>query len=202
MIDTGSSNQRAELEEALESSGCQPGNLKLILITHGNFDHTGNAVYLRNKYGTKIAMHPDDAKMAEHGDMLSNRKPPNLFMRTDSHLLPNLFGFGKSKRFTPDLYIKDGFGFAEYGFDAKVLSVPGYSQGSIGILTASGDLFCGDLFENMGQSALNSSMDDLAAAHASVEKLKSLTINTVYPGHGDPFAMGVFIKMNPSQTTA
>ena len=64
LIDTGSSNQRASLVEELERSGCQPGNLRLIVITHGDFDHTGNAAYQRGKFDTKIAMHVDDAAIA------------------------------------------------------------------------------------------------------------------------------------------
>jgi len=37
-------------------------------------------------------------------------------------------------------------------------------------------------------------MDDLSAANASVEKLKKLRIKTVYPGHGKPFPMELFMK--------
>jgi glyoxylase-like metal-dependent hydrolase (beta-lactamase superfamily II) len=48
------------------------------------------------------------------------------------------------------------------------------------------DLFCGDLLENTEIPVLNSIMDEPAAANISVEKLKSLKINTVYPGHGKP----------------
>jgi len=107
-----------------------------------------------------------------------------------------LFGFGKPERFKPDLYVEDGYDFSGSGFDAKVLHLPGHSKGSIGILTAGGDLFCGDLLENKDKPVLNSIMDDLATANASVEKLKSLKINTVYPGHGKPFPMGLFIKNN------
>jgi glyoxylase-like metal-dependent hydrolase (beta-lactamase superfamily II) len=69
-------------------------------------------------------------------------------------------------------------------------------MGSIGILTASGDLFCGDLFENQDRPSFNSIMDDLDAAHASVEKLKTFKINTVYPGHGKPFHMEQFLSAN------
>ncbi|RLF33000.1 MAG: MBL fold metallo-hydrolase, partial [Thermoplasmata archaeon] len=93
-----------------------------------------------------------------------------------------------------DLYIDEGYDLSEYGLDAKVLHIPGHSKGSIGILTADGDLFCGDLFENKDKPVLNSIMDDLMAANASVEKLKSLNINTVYPGHGKPFPMEILIK--------
>ena len=32
LIDTGSSNRRAELEKEIERAGCRPGGLKLILL--------------------------------------------------------------------------------------------------------------------------------------------------------------------------
>jgi len=191
LIDTGGSNKRTDLEKELESAGCQPGNLKLIVLTHGDFDHAGNAAYLRKKFGTKIAMHYDDSGMVERGNMFWNRNKSNIFIRMIS---PILLGFGKSERFKPDLYIGDGDDLSEHGFDAKVLHIPGHSKGSIGILTSGGDLFCGDLLENTDKPALNSIMDDPATANGSIEKLKSLKINKVYPGHGEPFPMEVFIK--------
>lgn len=191
LIDTGGSKKRTELEEELESAGCQPGNLKLIVLTHGDFDHTGNAAYLREKHGATIAMHYDDSGMVERGDMFWNRKKGNFLFRM---MAPILFGFGKTQRFEPDLTVENGYDLSEYGFDAKVLYIPGHSKGSIGIMTAGGDLFCGDLFDNTDKPVLNSIMDDLAAANTSVEKLKSLEINTVYPGHGKPFPMELFIS--------
>ena len=186
LIDTGGANKRGELEKELESASCKPGNLALIVLTHGDFDHTGNAAYLRNEFGTTVAMHADDSGMVERGDMFWNREKGSALLRMMSSVL---FGFGRSKRFAPDLYIDEGRDLSEYGFDAQVLHIPGHSKGSIGILTASGDLFCGDLLENTEEPALNSIMDDLAAANASVEKLRSLGIGTVYPGHGQPFPM-------------
>ena len=193
LIDTGCSNKRIDLEKELESVGCKPGNLKLIVLTHGDFDHTGNAAYLREKFGAKIAMHYDDSGMAERGDMFWNRKKPFILIRM---IAPILFRFGKKERFKPDLYIEDGYDLSDYGLDAKVLHIPGHSKGSIGVLTADGDLFCGDLLENKDKPVLNSIMDELAAANASVEKLKKLRIKTVYPGHGEPFLMERFIVRN------
>jgi hydroxyacylglutathione hydrolase len=76
----------------------------------------------------------------------------------------------------------------------------GHSKGSIGLLTADGDLFCGDLLANVGQPDLWSIIDDREAAHASVEKLKGIAINTVYPGHGQPFPMQEFLK--PTKSSA
>jgi hydroxyacylglutathione hydrolase len=191
LIDTGGSNKRSELDRELRSAGCEPGNLRLILLTHGDFDHTGSAAYLRKKFGAKIAMHKDDSGMAERGDMFWNRKSGNTIIRM---LAPILFRFGQANRFEPDISVEDGCALSEFGFDATVLTIPGHSKGSIGILTAAGDLFCGDLFDNTKKPALNSIMDDLAAANASVEKLGGFAIHTVYPGHGKPFPMVQFIK--------
>ena len=193
LIDTGASNKRSELENELAGAGCKPGNLNLIVLTHGDFDHTGNAAYLCRKFGTKIAMHKDDSGMAEHGDMFWNRSSGNTLL---SLIAPILFGFPKSNRFEPDFYIEEGYDFSEYGFEAQVLSIPGHSKGSIGILTTGGDLFCGDLLENSDKPATNSIMDDPAACDASVEKLQGFGINTVYPGHGKPFPMEQFMKKN------
>jgi hydroxyacylglutathione hydrolase len=191
LIDTGSSNQRSELVRELEDAGCRPGDLYLIVLTHGDFDHTGNAAYLGTRFSAQIAMHRDDAGMVERGDMFWNRQKGNALLRM---VVPILTGFGKSQRFSPDLTVENGDDLSAYGFDARVLALPGHSRGSIGILAASGDLFCGDLFENRGSPALSSIMDDLAAANASVKKLESFNVRTVYPGHGEPFPMEQFAK--------
>jgi len=45
------------LENKLTTAGCLPGKLKLVIITHGDFDHTGNCAKLQQKYNCKIAMH-------------------------------------------------------------------------------------------------------------------------------------------------
>lgn len=191
LIDTGGTNQRAELVKELESAGCRPGGLKLVVLTHGDFDHSGNAAYLRLRFGAKIAMHAGDAGMLERGDMSWNRKKGQFLL---GKVVPILFKFGESERCKPDFYLDEGDSLAEFGFHARVVALPGHSTGSIGILAAgspsaaSGQvLFCGDLLDNTRQPVLNSIMDDPAAANASLQKLKSLEISTVYPGHGQPF---------------
>ena len=142
LIDTGGANGRARLEQELTSAGCVPGMLKLIVLTHGDFDHAGNAAYLRTRFSTKIAMHNSDAGMIEHGNMFWNRKPPNTLFKSVASLL---FPLAKADRMKPDLSLKDGDDLSGYGLEARVLHLPGHSRGSISILTAQGDLFCGDL---------------------------------------------------------
>ncbi len=186
LIDCGGSNERAALLSALENAGCRPGDLKLVVLTHGDFDHIGNAAYLRTHYEAKIAMHPGDLGMARDGDMFYNRTPPNFLVSKLSSLF---FRLGKRERFTPDLLLEDGQSLSDYQFEAQVLSIPGHSKGSIGILTQEGDLFSGDLLVNHEMPVLNDIMDDLESGVASVERLKDLPVQRIYPGHGEPFTL-------------
>lgn len=186
LVDTGGSNNRKALVGALENAGCQPGTLNLILLTHGDFDHTGNAAYLRKRYGARIAMHPDDAGMLERGDMFEGRKKPNALIRA---LIPVFIRFGKAERCAPDVLLRDGDDLSGYGLDARIISIAGHSRGSIGILTGNGELLCGDLLENLKMPVLGSIMDDVPTANASLARLKGVEINTIYPGHGKPFRM-------------
>ncbi|MDI6644748.1 MAG: MBL fold metallo-hydrolase [Methanobacteriaceae archaeon] len=188
LIDTGISKSRDKLEKELKSAGVNPKNLNLIIITHGDTDHTGNCSYLREKYQAKIAMHHDDKGMVEKGDMLWNRKGSILLK-----IINPFMGLGKSDRFKPDFYIDDNFELSDYGLDAKVIHIPGHSLGSIGILTKEGDLFCGDLMSNNKKPARNSIMDDKITAKKSIEKLRKFNINHVFPGHGESFSWLKFI---------
>jgi hydroxyacylglutathione hydrolase len=185
LVDTGMTNARGKLEAELERLGCSPGNLKLIIITHGDFDHTGNAVYLRQKYGAKIAMHADDVGMLENGDMFYHRKFDNRLLRG---MMKKLLPFRIENRGKPDIQLDDGASLMEYGLDATVYNTPGHSSGSICILASVGDLFAGDLLSNSsGTPMLNSMMYDKEAGAASLAYLKTLSIRIAYPGHGEPF---------------
>ncbi|MCW4017518.1 MAG: MBL fold metallo-hydrolase [Candidatus Bathyarchaeota archaeon] len=188
LIDTGYSKNRAEIERELENAGCKTGTLNLLILTHGDFDHCGNCAYLSGKCGTKVAMHSGDRGMVEQGDMFYNRNMN--FAVTGLGKLFLFFSRGNLKeedRFAPDLFVKDGEDLVGFRFDAQVLHFPGHSEGSIGILTRTGDLFCGDLLENTKQPAKNSIVADKKAFADSIKKLKQLKIGTVYPGHGNPF---------------
>jgi hydroxyacylglutathione hydrolase len=186
LIDTGRKSKRKKLEQEIVSGGCKPGNLDLIILTHGDFDHTGNCAYLREKYDTKIAMHHYDIGMVEYGDMFWNRQTGNMFIKKLINLTFNI------RRFTPDFELDEQSDLSKYGLNAKVLYLPGHSKGSIGISTSDKNLFCGDLFTNQKKPELNSLVDNINDLHGSFEKVKRLDINTVYPGHGKPFQMSSY----------
>ena len=192
LIDTNFPFKRDRLEEELEKAGCQPGNLELVVVTHGDIDHTGNCAFLREKYEAKIVMHKGDTEMCmkdgitrDRGEMPKDFPLPLMVVWLIRGFLRFAIGqalWGKPfDRFEPDLLLEDDQSLASYGFDARILYTPGHSKGSISVLTDSRDLFCGDAFNNVGGRILISIDKD------GLERLKELDIETVYPGHGKPF---------------
>ncbi len=187
LIDTGYAKHRDAVDAALAKAGCDV--LNLIILTHGDFDHVGNCAYLRRKFNCRVAMHADDVGMVEKGDMFWNRE-----MGRAKRALGRLFTLVMRVRlddedmFSPDILLKDGQSLTEFRFDATIHHLPGHSKGSIGVLTAQGDLFCGDVFTNVStpkESDLLSNRNDYLK---SLERIQSLNIQTVCPGHGQPFS--------------
>jgi glyoxylase-like metal-dependent hydrolase (beta-lactamase superfamily II) len=193
LIDTGLATKRSALDTELARSGCLPGRLRLIVLTHGDLDHAGNAAHLRETYRTQLAMHADDARMVETGDTNWNRKPKpdrltltGRFIRVMGKVMELSRRGSTLETFTPDLLVDDGYDLGNYGLDAQVIHLPGHSKGSIGVLTTAGDLVCGDLLYNWRKPSVPI-CDDAEAHDASMEKLWGLHVVTVYPGHGRPF---------------
>jgi hydroxyacylglutathione hydrolase len=185
IVDTCASTQRKKLIAELESAGCLPRSLKLIVLTHGDYDHVGNAAFLKNRYDAPIAMHAEDSGMVERGNISWNRKvKPDLmsgFMRMIIFLAKNVAGQGRYETFVPDVELDESTNLTQYGFNAKVIYLPGHSKGSIGILTDSGDLFCGDLLYNIPGLKF---IDNQEEHTASIRKLYNLKPKHIYPGHG------------------
>ena len=188
LIDTGLAMHREKLENELAAEGCLPGNLKLVIVTHGDFDHTGNCAMLQKKYSCKIAMHPHDLPMVTEGvrvrrKMKSFRNKVFFIIRI---LFKKKFTFDK---FSPDILLADGQRLDEYGLSATVLHLPGHTKGSVGILTDEGNLFSGDTFTNNYKPNTASLIENQSDLNNSLSRLKALPVKMIWPGHGKPFDM-------------
>jgi glyoxylase-like metal-dependent hydrolase (beta-lactamase superfamily II) len=184
LIDTGVAQQWARLEKELLEAGCLPNHLKLVIITHGDFDHTGNCAELKQKYKAKIAMHPADLEMARKGLRATRHGKglvSNLLLKLTEHM------GGDFRTFEPDILLEDGQRLDEYGFAAKILHTPGHTKGSISILTDSGELFCGDTFGNYTKPASAPFIENDRELQNSIAILKGTNARIVYSGHGRPF---------------
>jgi glyoxylase-like metal-dependent hydrolase (beta-lactamase superfamily II) len=195
-LDKQQSNRREALVRELDKAGCKPGNLKAIILTHGDNDHVTNAAYLRDKYKTIIAIHKDDKELVENvtvDRMMANFRFQSLVLILISKLMSkqirkmNANILENYTNFTPDIYLKEGDNLSQYGFDARIIDLPGHTAGSIGILFGHGELISGDIFANNKKPAYAPNALDFKQMKNSAKKLLPLKITKVYPGHGDPF---------------
>lgn len=194
LIDTGLPIQWPLLDSQLAAAGCVPGNLKLVIITHGDWDHTGSVVRVREKYNVKVAMHAGDVPQVENGVMLKRKVKPLIYgLMFKFRML--MMKLKRSKRsfpkFKPDILLSDGQSLAQYGLAAKVIHTPGHTPGSLSVLTDDGNLFAGDLFTNRKKPAEANIIQNGSQLKSSLDKLKTLNIKTIYPGHGTPFALNL-----------
>jgi len=199
LIDAGFDARRKVVDESLIRSGCQPGKLLVIILTHGDIDHVANALFLREKYGVKIGMHADDVGMVEFGDQRWNRKIPPDRITSFGKFVRAFFGKTPIRfdLFKPDIHFQDGEDLSLYGFPAQIVHIPGHSKGSIGVITTDGNLFCGDLFFNFIRPDFHFMIDNAQAARDSLQKIKTQNVKMIYPGHGRPFTIEKIINKIP-----
>ena len=204
LVDTGGhlaadptpSDRRDQLLDGLAAAGCRPGDLALILLTHGHNDHAANAAYVRERFGAPIAMHAADVALVERPTLETwlqahHYQDPGLRQMYAQYAeviaavtRQALAGFTP---YTPDLLVADGFELGAYGIDARVIHVPGHTGGSLAVLTTAGALIAGDTYANLGQPGLAPNADDFAQMAASAAHLRAYRIARIYPGHGEPF---------------
>jgi glyoxylase-like metal-dependent hydrolase (beta-lactamase superfamily II) len=195
LIDTGVSRLRGTLEELFETAGCAAGNLKLIILTNGTMDAMGNAAFVRQKYGSQIAMHSEDLKMVEDGEF-PQRQFKSKFPEVVYKLLVRRIGkkmTASLTRFHPDLFVEDGFDLSEFGLPAHILHTPGFTPGSICILFDDGTLISGNTIINQGKSFTTPFvLTTYEALGKSIDRLKSMKLQTIYPGMGNPLTIAEF----------
>lgn len=195
LIDSGLARQWKELDNALVSAGCEASGLRLIVLTHGDLDHAGNCRNLKEKYGAPVAMHRGDSALVT-GDGARAKRKIRSFMFKIFFLLSRLVNRNVPfPRFTPDIFLEDGQRLDDYGLPALVIHIPGHTKGSIGFLTDAGDLFVGDTLVNTKRPDISPFVEDFREYRASLDRLKGMSIRTVYTGHGTPFPGSAIVSI-------
>jgi glyoxylase-like metal-dependent hydrolase (beta-lactamase superfamily II) len=181
LIDTGMPHKTKKiLRYITDELQRTPSDLKTIILTHCDIDHTGNALELRNLTSAIIAVHPQDVEVIAGKEV---RMTPRSGMRI---LFKALGSFMRVKPFQADLLINEGDTLS----GLRVIHMPGHTQGSIALYdNKQRVLFIGDTlgFRNGAVKGPSKSVTmDIKQAYSSIEKLKDLDFTVMLSGHGAP----------------
>ena len=199
VIDGGAPKKDKVFLKNLEKAGIKPEEIKLIILTHGHWDHIGSAADIKEITGAKILMHEEERKWLETP---IKKMPPGV--TTWGKILTSLLAglmlpFIHIKTAKVDLAVTDaGFSLGDYGIPGRIVYTPGHTAGSISILLDSGEAFVGDLAMNAFPLRTSPGLpvfaEDMPAVLVSWKRLLDQGVTTIYPGHGRPFAAEIIKK--------
>lgn len=188
LVDTG---KKELLDKVLEA--CKVHNVKLIVLTHAHFDHAENAAQISKVLGIPIGMHEKDC------NLISSNKNQSLFA---ANILGKIvlaaslkeFSARTMTEFKPDVLLKDGDSLADYGVDARVIALPGHTDGSIGVDVEKKHLIVGDALMNMFYPTVSMLYHNREVMLKSAEKISAMGGRRIYFGHGKPVANRQWVR--------
>ncbi len=183
LVDTGMEEHRYEVLKIARDRG-----VRLLVLTHGHIDHVQNAKYLSDELGVPIAMSEKDVPLIK--DPLSQKMEARDLI--GKRILPD--GKAKIPEFTPSVLLKDGDTLSPFGINAKVIALPGHTDGSIGIDIEETSLIVGDALMNMLHPSLPHIYHNKEEMLESAKKITALGERTVYFGHGKCSSNRIWVK--------
>jgi glyoxylase-like metal-dependent hydrolase (beta-lactamase superfamily II) len=176
LIDTGVSGCEKSIFNAIRSTGRDPSDIGLIVLTHSHPDHIGAARAIQQTTGCRIAAHPAERAWIEDVGLQNCERPVPGF--------ETLVGGAVHV----DDAVSDGDLIALHGKRAgtlRVIHTPGHSPGSISLfLQDNGTCFSGDAIPVPGDLPV---YDDVLASVRSIRRLRELPrIRVLLPAWDEP----------------
>lgn len=178
LIDTGTEKYREKIVHA-----CKGTTVKLIVLTHGHFDHCQNAAYLAEKLGCPVGIGKEDMPLLTEGE---KRKVYGKGVWGHIYAQASNWNIWHKKLppVKPDVILEDGMALTEYGIDGKIVALPGHTAGSTGVLLKTGELFAGDAMQNIVSPASTWCYEDCESAERSTKTVQMIKAKVIYYGHG------------------
>jgi len=198
MIDGGMPKKLKVFKRVLIILDINPSDIKLIVLIHSHFDHSGSAQEIREFTGAKIAIYESERTYLEDGGMIIP-KGVNIYGKITQPLFFPIFKKKSFPKFTPAILITDKpYLLNEFGIDGYIIHTPGHTIGSISVILDSGEAFVGCMAHNGFPFRLRPGLPIYAQDINTIKKYWKLLIDKgvkmVYPGHGKPFPVEVLKK--------
>lgn len=171
LVDTGLPGQAKLIMDYLQKAKVE--QLKHIVLTHFDVDHTGNAAALKQLTGAKIYAHQLEVPFIEG-------VTPRPGLKKYLPILTSVT-FGKLIPVKVDIPLKDG----DLVAGLSIIATPGHTPGHI-CIALNKVVAVGDLLQGGVREAPRIFIWDKQAAVRSIKKLAEFAPHLLLPGHGQP----------------
>ncbi len=193
MIDGGPPKKVDTIRKLLSGFGIPPDAIRLIVLTHGHWDHTCSAKDVKLLTGASIAIHE-----ADRPDLEESRYqfPPGVttwgrIMR--AMMEPMVRRYVAVPPVKADIVLTgQDFPLRDYGIDGCIIHTPGHTAGSVSVLLEGGAAFVGCLAHSGPPLRLRPGLpifsDDIEKVKESWSLILQRGARMIYPAHGKPFS--------------
>jgi len=199
MIDGGPPNKSIAFQKFIERLPIHLNDIRLIVLTHGDFDHVGSAPDIKLLTGAKIAIHENDRPNFENS--IYNWPPgTTLWGRVLRFVLNPIVKI--SLKFSGDksdiVLNNSDYPLNDFGINGKIVYTPGHTKGSVSVLLESGEAFVGCMAHNNFPFRFRPGFpifaEDIEKVKESWKSIIQQGANTIYPAHGNPFSVEIIKK--------
>ncbi len=181
LVDAGSPGDTQTILSCLNAF--RGKTLRLIYITHAHLDHYGAAASIQRVTNAPLAIHAEDAgTMAKGETHLGQVRGRGRLTAALMPIVSRLFPVEPVKS---DHVLQDGQDLQDFGLPGHVLHTPGHTPGSTSLIVDGRLAFVGDLFSTFGKPHTQRLYaHNWSEVEKSLERLKALDLEWLYPGHG------------------
>ena len=194
LVDAGWKGCSRAFSSVLKQNNIAPEEIRLIIPTHGDFDHAGGAGELKALTGASLVLHEKDLEIVEEGKFHWPRGVTAWGKISRAMMLPFLKYMVTPPATQVDLVLNDhGLSLKEYGINGEIIHTPGHTYGSVSVVLESGEAFVGCLAHNRFPFVMKPGLPiyalDIELLKQSWKKILDKGARTIYPGHGKPFSV-------------
>ncbi|OLS30135.1 MAG: putative metallo-hydrolase YflN [Candidatus Heimdallarchaeota archaeon AB_125] len=193
-FDTGYKHNMKKYLKLLEKNQILPEEIKLIIINHAHFDHTGALKETKELTKAQVLVHENEKEFVAKG--ISAEVRPHTFLT--KLLIPTMpKSWARTDPVEPDIVIIDNYSLEDFGIKAKVIHTPGHTPGTISVITEDGDAIVGcnlhgpPLRLRRGFPAI---YYDEESIWKSWERIIEEGAKNIYISHGKPFKVDLMKK--------
>ncbi len=193
-FDAGYKHNVKKYLRLLEDNHILPEEIKLIIINHAHFDHTGALKTIQELTKAQVLVHENEKEFIAKG-ISAEVRPLTFLTKLMVPTMPK--SWAQTDPVEPDIVIQDEYSLIDFGIKAKVIHTPGHTPGTVAVITEDGDALIGCSVQGFPlrlRRGIPAIAIDQERIWKSWERIIEEGAKNIYISHGKPFKVDFMKK--------